>query len=234
MSITSLAEKGLNLQAVFNLADLPEQIKLSFAKEADNISRYTQLILLGNGGKRFWDSLKESQIHSHNPVDDFCIQIVNKYFEHQQQDCSYHIIYPNSQTVALQSLGKLAGWHHRSPFMLGVNSQWGSWFAYRALILADTRLAPSLASVTSSPCPNCKDKPCIQACPAKAIAENDFDIKCCINYRAKRSSRCKNKCLSRNSCPLRTEHRYSEEQMSYHYNHSLQTIRNISTSQENI
>ncbi len=228
-TIPQLGKNGLNLQAVFNLEELPQEIIHSITQQTFNISKYKQLILLGHGGTAFWAALKESTIQSNNPVDDFSKQIVKKYFDSEHQGHAYHIVYPDPQTVNLQALGKLAGWHHSSPFLLGINVQWGSWFAYRAVILADTQLHSSTTQQSISPCHACKTKACISACPAQAIstitANTSFDIERCINYRIEKDSRCNRQCLSRNSCPVQQNRRYSEEQMDYHYNRSLQTIK---------
>lgn len=226
-----LATNGLNLQAVFDLKKLPWEILRSITQQTPGISKYKQLILLGHGGTTFWSALKQSTIHSKNPVDDFSKQMVKQYFDSEQQGHAYHIVYPGPQAINLQALGKLAGWHHSSPFLLGINTQWGSWFAYRALILADTQLSSSTTWQSKSPCQRCKTKACISACPAQAIstitANTSFDIERCINYRIEDDSHCKHQCLSRNSCPVQQERRYSKEQIDYHYSCSLQTIKKM-------
>jgi ferredoxin len=71
----------------------------------------------------------------------------------------YKIVYPKHQPpffhLNLQSFGELAGWHHSSPFKVGINTDVGSWFAYRLLILANTEFKPSSKVNSQSPCVSC-------------------------------------------------------------------------------
>lgn len=222
-----LTDKGLNLQAIFNLFELPREIIEPIEKQLDDISRFRQLILLGHGGKAFWSALKNSPINTDNPVDDFSIDIVRQLFATKLSNHCFQIIYPGPPTVPLQTLGELAGWHNRSPFMVGINAQWGSWFAYRVAILADTQLDCTPTIAAKSPCLTCSDKPCISSCPATAITAEHFDIRRCTDYRSLQSSPCIDKCISRISCPVKEEHRYSEEQINYHYGQSMKMINNF-------
>lgn len=211
-------EKGLNLQAVFNLDDVPE----SCIQNENN--SFTQLLLLAHAGRRLWKVLKNTGINSDNPIDDYSKQIVETYFQTQLPAHRYQILYPGPSAIGLRKLGELAGWHHDSPFRVGINSEWGSWFAYRAVVLCDTHFQPSTKITTESPCLKCSQKPCISACPANALEEGSLVLNKCITYRKQPESQCKLTCLSRVACPVAAHHRYSEEQINYHYGVSMKTI----------
>lgn len=219
-----LAEHGLNLQAVFDLADLPPDIAVRFAGEFDDIDDYRQLILLAHGGRRLWQALMASAFaDADDPVDNFSADLVRRWLDGRHR---YRIIYPGtSHIVPLQRLGELAGWHHRSPFRVGVNHHWGSWFAYRAAVLADTTLPVSDVTHAPSPCDACSDRPCIGACPANALQDGIMQLECCIDYRLGESSPCRHQCLARLACPVGSDHRYTPEQIDYHYARSWQAIR---------
>jgi epoxyqueuosine reductase QueG len=105
-----------------------------------------------------------------------------------------------------------------------VNQVWGSWFAYRVVVLADTEFEPTSPLTAASPCHSCTEKPCLSACPAEALEHGDFSLKLCIDYRLREHSQCKAQCLARLACPIAPEHRYSMEQINYHYGRSMQTI----------
>jgi len=223
-----LADSGFNLLAVFDLDTLPLTIRQSIkaiAPEAD----YRQLLLFGHGGRRMWQALAASAgITGENPLDDFSVDVVARYFSDENPANRYRLIYPQHPgMLPLQQLGRLAGWHHDSPFRIGVNDRWGSWFAYRAVALADTAFVPSLPMVDASPCEACVSKPCISACPV--VSGNEILLDNCLDERLGDGSSCARSCLARMACPVKTEHRYGPEQMAYHYDCSLVTIRRYRT-----
>ena len=139
-------------------------------------------------------------------------------------DRQYSIIYPGKRIIGLQGLGELAGWHYPSPFMLGINMEWGSWFAYRAVLLSDTDFEPTRKMSSSSPCVDCGDKSCIDSCPANALDDQSFSLEDCLQYRLRPKSQCRDKCMSRLSCPVASELQYSYKQLRYHYGVSLKAI----------
>lgn len=217
-----LDHAGLNRQAVFDLDALPADIAAPL--RAGSNARFRQLILLGHAGRRLWEAVKTSDVDPEHPIDDFTMRTVRRWFADKHPQHTYDIIYPGSQTIGLQRLGQLAGWHHATPFMVGIDPKWGTWFAYRAVVLADTAFAPTRSVEGEHSCMSCKDKPCITACPANALEGGQFDLARCIGYRRQADSRCRETCVSRLSCPIGIEHRYPEEQIRHSYTLSLRAI----------
>ena len=220
----ALNSAGLNLQAVFNLDELPAEIVAELRCRFDPGHRYRQLILLGHGGKALWASVMASGIVSENPIDDFSVRTVASWFAQQFGDNCRAIIYPGSDAVRLQALGKIAGWHHASPMMIGIDKEWGTWFAYRAVVLADTELQPTRSVDSESPCLTCRHKICIASCPASALDGGAFDLGQCVAYRKRSDSSCKATCLARVSCPVGSAHRYCAEQIRHAYSISMTSI----------
>lgn len=223
-NFTLLNQVGLNLQAIFNMDDLPAEIGTEVRQCFDPEHRYRQLILIGHGGKNLWDAVTAAGMSSENPIDEFSTSMLNQWFAEQQPNHSFLLAYPGNTPIGLQTLGKLAGWHHASPFMVGINQKWGSWFAYRAVALADTDLIPSVADQEKSPCDSCQEKPCMKHCPASALSVSGFDLKKCVDYRKTSASRCKASCLARISCPVGDHHRYCAEQIAHTYSISMRMI----------
>jgi hypothetical protein len=159
-----LNQSGINRQHVFNLDALPTAVVATLG----NTDGYRQLILLGHGGRHLWECVKASGIGGEHPIDDYCRQMVSRWFAGYLPGRRYRMLYPGEQPLGLQQLGKLAGWHQPSPFMVGIDTEWGSWFAYRAVVLVDTDLPVTPRRDTTSPCDRCVDKPCVSACPAGA------------------------------------------------------------------
>jgi len=221
-----LNRQGLNMQAVFDLSALPEDIVAAISQEIDDVGRFSQLILIGHGGQDMWEQVQQTHLGAEeHPIDVFSADMVRRFFAKAMPDASYEIIFPGlERIVPLQRLGELAGWHHASPFRVGINGLWGSWFAYRAVILADTNLQTTKPWAQTSPCDPCKTKTCLTSCHVADHECGDIPIQSCIDYRLRDDSRCKEQCHSRLACPVGMEHRYSSEQVNYHYALSMKTI----------
>ncbi len=234
-----LTKNGLNLQAVFSISDLPPELNKTLSEACPELDHYRQVILLGHAGRDFWQALQASNrgkgelIASDNPIDRFTVQQVDSFFQNAYPEVSYQCLYPGDKPVDLQAFGRLAGWHGDSPFRLGVNKQWGSWYAYRALVLIDKlpSFDMSIQAKTSfsqdTPCTECSPKPCLAACPVGALGQNhsEFKLQACLDYRVLPGSACSHQCLARSACPLAKQHQYNEEQVQYHYGVSLEMIK---------
>lgn len=218
-------EKGLNIQAIFNISELPIDILGGIDNLDVNTDDFSQLIVIGHLGEKLWSCVKQSQfILEDNPIDDFSVQAVRNYFNSYYPNHKYKILYPSEDIIGLQQLGVHAGWHHASPFGVGINEKWGTWFAYRVVVLTNTNFLSTKTFESHSPCIDCKDQPCISECPAGALDMKELNFNLCIDYRKHKGSKCKNTCLSRISCPVGSDYRYTQEQVDYHYGISRKTI----------
>jgi len=223
-----LNDAGLNCHAVFAIENLSPEVKAALFARCPQAKNYSQLILIAHAGTQLWRSLNSNVAdvsEKANPIDTYTIDVVQRFLKTEHPSAAYEIVYPGTDTVSLQELGKLAAWHHASPFMVGINAHVGSWFAYRALVLANTDLAVTTALVSESPCVTCEDSPCISACPAHALDDGKFHLEKCLSYRQQSDSLCANTCLARCACPVGSEHRYSDAQMQFHYGRSMKMIR---------
>ncbi|MDE2439785.1 MAG: hypothetical protein KGP14_02080 [Betaproteobacteria bacterium] len=216
-----LDHAGLNRQHVFDLQALPAEI----ADRIETRAGECQLILFGHGGRRLWECVQASDIGGENPIDDYSMRTVAQWFAEHLPSRHFRFIFPGDQPIGLQALGELAGWHRPSPIMVGVDRQWGSWYAYRAVVVADTNFQPSRVLIDRSPCMECPGQPCIAACPAGALHAGHFDLETCSRFRLKPASPCSHGCMARLACPVGSEHRYDDAQIRHSYTRSLTVIR---------
>jgi len=223
-----LAQSGLNLQAVFELSALPADL-LAVIAAAQTVDDCHQLLLFAHGGQDLWHALAGAAcMNGEHPVDCFSVDTVARYFAEENPASRYQLLYPQQPCILpLQQLGKLAGWHHASPFRIGVNARWGSWFAYRAVVIADTMFAPTLPMPAASPCESCMERPCLTVCPV-ALPVGVIPLQTCMGERLKPGSHCAMSCLARIACPVMAEERYDPDQIAYHYGCSLESIRGYS------
>jgi epoxyqueuosine reductase len=223
-----LAAQGLHLQAVFDLGQLPDPVVSTLNLSETDLRRYTQLILIGQVGRDFWTALQRRGLHGSDPVDAFASECVRAWMGSALAGHVWRQVFPGPHPVPLQKLGALAGWHQPSPFWVGVDAEWGSWFAYRAVVLADTRLPATPRREQGSPCLTCANPPCINACPVGALNRQgpaSEGLHACLVHRMQPASACLDRCLARNACPVGVTHRYTEGQTTYHYLQSMPAIR---------
>lgn len=210
---------GLNRQHVFALADLPENLRATLRPHAGE----TQLILLAHAGRLLWEKVQAADLPGTDPIDDYTAACVHKFFT--AHNISSRLLYPGPAAVNLQAFGRLAGWHHAAPFMVGIDADWGSWFAYRALIVAASDFPLSAVQEKTHPCLSCAATPCIAACPAGAL-QPEFSLAACADYRLQENSACADNCLARRACPVGREHGYTVAQMRHSYCRSLAALHN--------
>lgn len=214
-----LTAAGLNRQHVFAVTDLPAALCKPLALRPEE----RQLVLLGHGGKHLWQCVQAAGIDGPDPIDTYVTATVDRCFAQFLPGRHYRIIYPGPTAIGLQALGELAGWHFRSPFMVGVDPHWGSWHAYRAVVVADSDFLPDPPvdrTQLVSPCSRCAQRPCIPACPAGAAGE-PFDLDACSAFRLRPGSPCAETCLARLACPVGHAQRYKIDQIRHSYRQSL-------------
>jgi hypothetical protein len=238
LDANDLSIQGLNLHAVFDLDKLPAELldKLELSKEQK--VHYSQLILIGHAGRKLWTELVRSMPaieHSSNheliddePIDHYSHGHVTQFFKQRFSDSDYKVIFPTLVDTPfkldLQALGQLAGWHQPSPMAIGINPEWGTWFAYRSVVLVNSQFATNFIQSTNSLCNTCDTKDCVSNCPAKAVNTNGFNLNACITYRKLKHSKCQDKCIARLACPVSTQNQYCTSQVRYHYLHSFKLI----------
>jgi len=226
LGIENLKNEGLNLFAIMDIQRLPDQVVALLTKFNLPVSDQTRIILIGNGGRALWESIPPSLWLQADPVDQHSSAAACRFARQILTQDNYQIIYPGDTPVALQQLGTIAGWHTPSPLGIGINPQWGLWYAYRVAVITNDPLPEILQPAPPSPCAACAEKPCLSVCPAGALcATSTISIDICASYRLAPKSSCADRCRARMSCPVATEQRYTLDQIQYHYRLSLETLR---------
>jgi epoxyqueuosine reductase len=224
-----LAQSGLNLVALLPLVSLPTAVVETLTEDA---RRWPYLLLLGHGGRFFWDVVQASWPEGSDPVDTFSTAVGQQFLAQFLPHTSVKWLYPtqltNEMPLPLQQLGQAAGWAHSSPLGLGISPHFGVWFAYRAAcLLGDEVALPTLREqARPSPCETCVTRPCVSACPAHAVVyDQTLNISVCVAHRLAEESTCAHQCLARLACPVAPEHRYAPAQIAYHYGVSLRFLQ---------
>lgn len=221
----ALAQEGLVLATVVNVQQLPATVWLDPTDTGRKASG--SLLLLGHGGKVFWERYQGTEPVSTDPVDHFSAMISAKAIQKYLPNIHHEQLFPLAECpINLMALGRELGWHTPSPLGMGINAQYGLWSAYRALWWLDAELEGAAvvhydlqnSDTTTDICKQCATQECLHACPASALsADTSPNLQKCADYRLAVASDCHDTCIARRACPVATEHRYSAEQMAYHY-----------------
>jgi len=193
------------------------------------------IILIGFGGKGFWDIfqkyLRDNPGFKTNNVDLIDNYSVLKLKEAANildaNQVAYKILYPfgeDALDLNFLRLGELGG--AGVPSLLGIllHPVYGPWISLRGAIITDMEFKEYGENLSSfSPCPTC-DKPCISACPVNTISESGWDWESCMKFRISDET-CAKSCASRRACPYGEEEQYSEDQLQYHHKFVLKSVK---------
>lgn len=230
-----LAAAGLNLVAILDLVGLPADFERALAEADIQKEDFARLLLVGHGGRQLWRAFQaaEGPDGAPDPLDRFTRRHLDFVMQNKWGVPVNHCLYlyplsPLSLPLPLQQLGSAAGWAHRSPIGSDMHPDFGLWFAYRAAVLIKDELPLLSQPLRPSPCDTCVEKPCMPACPAGAVGEiGRFGLNACISHRLQPRSSCASQCLARLACPVAPQHRYTAAQITYHYGHSIDSIRQL-------
>ena len=106
-----------------------------------------------------------------------------------------------------------------SPLGILIHPEYGLWHGYRAAIGFERHIDIPAAVAGAHPCDDCRDRPCITACPVGAVAMDRFDVVRCRSHLAAAAGKAgcmRQGCLSRNACPVGRRYRYRPAQLRFH------------------
>jgi len=230
--IEHLSEQGFSLFSILDYATLPATIQKTIPIANVTVEDKTlpaRVLLLGHGGKQLWRAMEQANaFNTADPVDTFSINTTRHFLEHYLDSPPSLLLYPTADIVVpLQQLGTLAGWHQPSPLGIGINVEFGLWWAYRTAVYirADLPIIKQTLPELST-CGQCVDKTCVLTCPSNAVhVDEPLDFPACMEFRLRPQSRCANQCVARRACPIAPEHEYTTAQMAHHYGSSLVTLQ---------
>ncbi len=223
---TYFGSHGFPLVAVIDLATLPTH--LTALMHAVPLAQYKRLVLTAHGGRSLWPKLQVNWPESKDPVDTYSRSVMRRYVEEHLIGEESLLLYPTQDyLIPLQQLGTYVGWSHPSPVGVGIHADYGLWFAYRTAFLTTAELTPTEIDLRPSPCLSCVDKPCLTACPAKALSANaPIQLDPCLNHRIAEESSCADRCLARMACPIgRDAYQYDLAQIQYHYTQGFEALK---------
>lgn len=219
---SSLSSNGFNLTAALDPQALPGDLVEQLGDD-----RVTPVVLVAAGGRDLWRTMtNENSQTGAEPVDEFSIRRISAVLQRHLPGVSFEFAYPGTGSAPLIALGEYLGWSRPSPLGLGINPEFGLWFAYRALLRVHAALPHTLSTELAAPCDNCTSRDCVAACPVDAVSQvGKFSIDRCADFRLRPASACQMTCLARLACPVGVQHQYTELQFSHHQGRSLDGLK---------
>ncbi len=103
-----------------------------------------------------------------------------------------------------------------SPVTLLVHDVAGLMISYRGAIGLTTRL--ELPALPERPCDSCETRPCLSACPPRALTQDGYDLPACHAFldRAEGRDCLEQGCGVRRACPVSQAYGRLPEQSAYH------------------
>ena len=226
---------GLNLIAAvsaqrYDLGAAPDYRALRIFPECRSI------VVVGNGGGDFWQAFRAHTKASpgwlarDNPLDDFTRSVVEEQLvvpiRSAGRNCVPVYPFDSGSTLNFMQLAMLAGLAGPSIIGVVVHPSFGPWIAFRAALLLDCIIDYPGDAAGFDPCPTCRSRACISACPANAVSfPSGWDIQKCLVHRVEAAPDCDYRCHARAACVLSPDQRYPDDELAYHQARALRVMR---------
>jgi len=234
----AVAPFGLNLVGVASVASYDAQAGSGPAL-AHHLDGAETVIVVGNGGGAFWDAYRRfcaahrGWERRPDPLDDFTREVVETSCAPLFRRTSARVLYPFGfarDAVSFTRLAALAGLGRPSLVGVLVHPVYGPWIALRAAILVRDRLEAPRPADGFDPCPSCRERSCMPACPGGAVATDGWSVPRCGAYRARPDDPCATRCHARVACVIGPEHRYPDDALAYHQARAREPLLRLSGS----
>ncbi len=179
-----------------------------------------RVLVAANRGGSFWSHVDQE---GDDPVDDASRRLVMELLERHAGGWEHRLVYPGDCPVSLQAVGRAAGLGAPSWLGVSIHPDWGTWFAFRALVLTGCPLPESPPGALTDVCAVCVERQCVRSCPVEAPGLT-FDLARCVDSRLGVGSACSDRCAAREACPVGANWRYPRDLLSYLYRRSLGSL----------
>lgn len=227
------------LNSGFNLTlaiDPSEYNKTPGLKKLDHMFPDAKSVfLVGFAGKDFWE-IFQNYLKNNPEFETNNIDLIDNYTVLQFKEAAhildfnnidYKTFYPfgeNALELNFLKLAELGGAGSESLLGLLLHPVYGTWISLRGALITNLELDKYDSPLSNfDPCPTCH-KPCIAACPAHTISAYGWDWESCMKFRLDDPT-CAKSCASRLACPYGQEQQYPANQLHYHHEFVLKSVR---------
>ena len=173
------------------------------------------VVLAGNAGPHMWLAFEAARSAGESSLDAWSARVLRSLAEKWQA----HAVFPFERPVLpFQRWAMRAEPCHPSPVGMLIHPDYGLWHGYRGALLFAHAMELPPRDERSSPCGQCRDRPCLSACPAGAFSAAGYEVSSCTSHLcAPVEPACINAgCLVRHACPVGRDYRYKSAQARFH------------------
>ena len=180
------------------------------------IGPHKTLFLIGPDSKRFWEVFRDSPEHldgDPNPIDRWSTRVLNAIATGFGAEAVFPFGGPPYHPFIGWALESAECF--QSPVQILVHANAGLFVSYRGAFGFAGQLGTP--ATRRSPCDTCADKPCLSACPAKALIKDNYDVAACHDFlNTVAGDQCMRRgCAVRRACPVGQTDR-AEAQSAFH------------------
>ncbi len=219
---------GLDLVSSMSLARLEPALGHAIRDAAgyDDALSALRVVVFGNRGGALWALMSRAERAATHPLDAYSESRVLDAFRAIGSPFDSRLVYPGDCGFSLLALGRACGWGAPSWLGVYIHPDFGTWFAFRAVVVTRLALAESVFAPAPDACLQCATRDCLAACPVDAPGPpGSFALGACSGYRLGRDSPCARRCLAREACPVGTRYRYPAALVEHVYGRSLDSMR---------
>jgi hypothetical protein len=197
------------------------------------------IVVIGNGGGGFWsayrDHLGRHPEHADraHPLDDFTASVLATHALPVAAEMGLHpeLRLPVQDTIPPLSfvhLAEAAGLGRRGLLGVLLHPEFGPWMALRGALLVDEAEPAARPAAGFDPCPACRERPCLAACPGDAVAHPEgWNVARCIAFRVDSGEHnpCLDRCHARVACVYGRRHVYPSDALAHHQERAFAVMR---------
>lgn len=192
------------------------------------------LVLIGNAGSAMWEAFDRAwpaarRRHVRHPLDTWTRESVSPI---AARLCS-RALYPmdGPPYLPFQRWAAKAEGLRQSPLGTLLHPVYGQWHAYRAALVFWYRIPVPLPQPAPDLCAECRDSPCLSACPVSAFRPDRYEVAACAAHLTRiEGSECMGRaCLARRACPVGREYRYRPVHARFHMEKFRLSHRNVAS-----
>lgn len=197
------------------------------------------VVVIGNGGSAFWSAYRDHASRHpelatvEHPLDAFTALVMETYALPVAERLGLHpaLQLPfraSAPPLSFVHLAEAAGLGRRGLLGVLIHPEFGPWMALRGALLVDDAPSAPRPAAGFDPCPTCRDRPCLAACPAGAVSyPGGWDVPCCIAFRVEQggANPCHDRCHARVACVYGRRHCYPSDALAHHQQRAFAVMR---------
>jgi hypothetical protein len=187
------------------------------AAPGDDLPKGTRTLVMIGPGPGFWPHLTaapEWQDGRPDPVDRWSRRVIGRV----ACDLGAKALFPFGRPPwrPFTAWALRTGRIHASPVRLLVHDSAGLWVSFRGALALKSALV--LPPAPPPPCDSCAGRPCLAACPPRALTAAGYDLPACHGFLDTGPGQdCMGQgCAVRRACPVSARHARMPDQSAYH------------------